>query len=140
MSAITCGLLDRMRGTHCRTRSSREAGVFAARSLVEPITRDPPAPSCAGSVLSAVISRPPHGGTFPAGLSCPGAILGPPSSGGPSSAPVSSAAPRAGRNPVDTADAAPQSRHMTLRIQCLCIDTADPAGLAALCHAALAYP
>ena len=40
---------------------------------------------------------------------------------------------------VDTAGAGPQSRRMTLRIQCVCIDTADPAGLAAFWQAALGW-
>src|SRR6266513_1891600 len=59
MSAITCGLLDRMRGTHCRTWSRRDRGVSSARSLVEPITRDLPVPFCAVWV-SAVMSGPPY--------------------------------------------------------------------------------
>src|SRR5262245_42880219 len=33
----TCGLLDKMRGTHCRIRSTRDLGVSAARSLADPI-------------------------------------------------------------------------------------------------------
>src|SRR5271169_868176 len=57
MSAITCGLLARMRGTHFRTRSTRELGASAARSLVEPITPVLPSPSSAAGVLLAVITR-----------------------------------------------------------------------------------
>jgi hypothetical protein len=40
---------------------------------------------------------------------------------------------------VDTGSAGPQSRRMNLRIQCLCIDTANPAALAAFWQSALGW-
>jgi Glyoxalase-like domain len=40
---------------------------------------------------------------------------------------------------VDRAGARPQSRRMTLRIQCLCIDTTDPARLASFWQVALGW-
>ncbi|MGO8885694.1 MAG: VOC family protein [Streptosporangiaceae bacterium] len=41
--------------------------------------------------------------------------------------------------PVDRTGAALQSRRMNLRIQCVCIDTADPAKLAAFWQSALGW-
>lgn len=40
---------------------------------------------------------------------------------------------------MDSAGSEPQSRGMNLRIQCLCIDTADPAALAAFWQSALGW-
>src|ERR1017187_5375355 len=40
---------------------------------------------------------------------------------------------------MDSGCGSRQSRRMTLRIQCLCIDTADPAGLAAFWQSALGW-
>jgi catechol 2,3-dioxygenase-like lactoylglutathione lyase family enzyme len=40
---------------------------------------------------------------------------------------------------MDSAGSGPQSRRMNLRIQCLCIDTADPAALATFWQSALGW-
>jgi len=43
------------------------------------------------------------------------------------------------KKPMDSARAGHQDRRMRLRIQCLCVDTADPAGLAAFWQSALGW-